>query len=77
VINPVKGGFFGEGNALAVAGVPTAAFMAAPDYLCAASPNGCIDKLSAELMHVQLQALAKALHRMHAMSAAELKGQNV
>ena len=35
-INPVKGGFFGEGNALAAAGVPTAAFMAAPDYLCTA-----------------------------------------
>ncbi len=77
VINPVKGGFFGEGNALAAAGVPTAAFMAAPDYLCAASPNGCIDKLSAELIHIQLQALAKALHRMHAMSAGELKGGKV
>jgi len=75
-INPVKGGFFGEGNALAAAGVPTAAFMAAPDYLCTAPKNGCIEKLSPELMHAQLQALAKALHKMDAMSAAELKGQN-
>jgi len=74
-INPVKGGFFGEGNALAAAGVPTAAFMAAPDYLCAAPANGCIEKLSADLMHAQIQALAKALHKMDAMSVAELKGQ--
>jgi hypothetical protein len=74
VINPVKGGFFGEGAPLAAAGVPTAAFMAAPDYLCTAPANGCIEKLSAELMHAQIQALAKAVHRMDGMSAAELKG---
>jgi hypothetical protein len=70
----VKGGFFGEGAPLAAAGVPTAAFMAAPDYLCTAPANGCIEKLSAELMHAQIQALAKAVHRMDGMSAAELKG---
>jgi hypothetical protein len=75
VINPVKGGFFGDGNALAAAGIPTVGFMAAPDYLCTAPENGCIEKLSPELMHAQLQALAKALHKMDSMSAAELKGQ--
>jgi hypothetical protein len=74
-INPVKGGFIGEGNALAAAGVPTVAFMAAPDYLCTTPANGCIEKLSPELIHAQLQALAKALHKMDAMSAADLKGQ--
>jgi hypothetical protein len=74
-INPVKGGFIGEGNALSMAGIPSVGFIVAPDYLCTTPENGCIDKLSPELMHAQLQALAKALHKMDAMSAAELKGQ--
>ena len=74
-INPVKAGFLGEGNALSMEGVPSVGFMVAPDYLCTTPESGCIEKLSPELMHAQLQALAKALHKMDVMSAAELKGQ--
>jgi hypothetical protein len=75
VVNPVKGGFFGEGSGLAGVGIPSVGFIPDPSYLLAAPANGCIEKLSPELIHTQLQALAKALHKMDSMSAAELRGE--
>jgi hypothetical protein len=36
--------------------------------------NGCIEKLSGELIHRQVQVFAKAITRMDGMPAAELKG---
>jgi hypothetical protein len=76
VVKPVppKGPFFGEGGALSRAGVPTIGYIPIPSYLVAGPPNGCIDKLSKTLLHAQIEALAKAIHRMDVMSAAELKG---
>jgi hypothetical protein len=73
VANPVKGGFLGEGSALARAGIPTIGYMPMPSYLLAGPANGCIEKLSGPLMHSQIEMFAKVLHRMHTMSAAELK----
>jgi hypothetical protein len=75
VVNPVKGGFFGEGSGLASVGIPSVGFIPDPSYLLAAPANGCIEKLSPELIHAQLQAFAKALHKMDGMSAAELRGE--
>ena len=74
VANPVKGGFLGEGSALARAGVPTIGYMPMPSYLLAGPANGCIEKLSGALLHSQIQVFAKVLHKIDTMSAAELKG---
>jgi len=76
VVKPVppKGPFFGEGGSLSRAGVPTIGYIPIPSYLIAGPPDGCIDRLSKTLMHAQIEAFAKVIHRMDAMSAAELKG---
>jgi hypothetical protein len=73
VVNPVDGGWLGEGSALSRAGVPTIGYIPQPHYLLAGPADGCIDKLSPDLLHAQIQVFAKVLHGMDAMSAAELK----
>jgi hypothetical protein len=72
VVNPVGGGFLGEGSSLSRAGVPTIGYIPQPNYLLAGPANGCIEKLSAELMHSQIQVFAKLIHRIDAMSVAQL-----
>jgi hypothetical protein len=74
VVNPTKGGFLGEGSSLSRAGVPTIGYIPMPSYLLAGPKDGCIEKLSAPLMHSQIEVFAKVIHKMDAMSAAELKG---
>jgi hypothetical protein len=74
VLLKTEGGFSGEGRFLANAGVPTIGYIPLPDYLAAAAPNGCIDKVSRSLMYGQIQALAKMIHVMDSLTAAELKG---
>jgi len=73
IVNPVKGGFLGEGSALSRAGVPTIGFIPQPNYLLAGPADGCIDKLSPRLMHAQIEVFAKTVHAIDAMSAADLK----
>ena len=73
VVNPVKGGFLGEGSALSRAGIPTIGFIPQPNYLLAGPADGCIGKLSPRLLHAQIQVFAKTLHTVDAMSAADLK----
>ena len=73
VANPVKGGFLGEGSGLSRAGIPTIGYMPMPSYLLAGPKNGCIEKLSAPLMHSQIEVFAKVLHKIQGTSAAELK----
>ena len=74
VVNPVNGGWLGEGGALSRAGVPTIGYIPQPNYLLAGPADGCIDKLSPELLHSQIEVFAKVLHTMDSMSAAQLKG---
>jgi hypothetical protein len=74
VVNPVHGGWIGEGGSLARAGVPTIGYIPQPNYLLAGPANGCIEKLSPELLHAQIEVFAKTIHLMDKMSAAELKG---
>jgi hypothetical protein len=76
VVNPVKGGFLGEGSALSRAGVPTIGYIPQPNYLLAGPADGCIEKLSPRLMHAQIEVFAKTIHTIDAMSAAELKKAN-
>jgi hypothetical protein len=73
VVNPVGGGFLGEGSSLSRAGVPTIGYIPQPNYLLAGPANGCIEKLSPELMHSQIQVFAKLIHRIDTMSAKDLK----
>jgi hypothetical protein len=73
-VNPVNGGWLGEGGGLSRAGIPTIGYIPQPNYLLAGPADGCIDKLSAELLHSQIEVFAKVIHRVDAMSATELKG---
>jgi hypothetical protein len=73
VVNPVNGGFLGEGSALSRAGVPTIGYIPQPNYLLAGPADGCIDKLNADLMHSQIQVFAKLIHKINTLSAAQLK----
>ena len=68
-----EGRFFGEGNALWAAGIPTIGYIPLPNYLLAGPANGCIEKLNAELLHRQVQVFAKVLLKMDSLSAAEMK----
>jgi len=74
VVDPIGGGFLGEGSALSRAGIPTIGYIPQPNYLLAGPADGCIDKLDAGLMHSQIQVFAKLVHGIETMSAAELKG---
>jgi hypothetical protein len=73
VVNPVDGGWLGEGSSLSRAGIPTIGYIPQPHYLLAGARDGCIDKLSPELLHSQIEVFAKVMHRMDSLSAAELK----
>jgi hypothetical protein len=73
VVNPVNGGWLGEGGALSRAGVPTIGYIPQPNYLLAGPANGCIEKLSPELLHGQIQVFARVIHAMDALSAEQLK----
>ena len=73
VVNPVNGGFLGEGSGLSRAGVPTIGYIPQPNYLLAGPADGCIEKLNPDLMHSQIQMFAKLVHRIDATSASQLK----
>lgn len=75
VVNPVHGGWIGEGGSLQRAGVPTIGYIPQPNYLLAGPANCCIEKLDAALLHSQIEVFAKAIHKIDATSAAELKSK--
>jgi hypothetical protein len=73
VVNPVNGGFLGEGSSLSRAGIPTIGYIPQPNYLLAGPADGCIGKLSPELMHSQIEVFARLVHRLDTLTAAELR----
>ncbi len=75
VVNPVNGGWLGEGGSLSRAGVPTIGYIPQPNYLLAGPADGCIEKLSPELLHSQIQVFAKVIHTIDGMTAAALKAR--
>ena len=77
VVQPASTGDTGDAFGLIEAGIPTIGYIAMPNYLCAAPPNGCIEKLSSELMYSQIQVFAKIIHKMDGMSIAQLRGQQL
>jgi hypothetical protein len=74
VVDPVNGGWLGEGGSLSRAGIPTIGYIPQPNYLLAGPADGCIEKLSPELLHSQIQVFAKLLHTIETRTAAQLKG---
>lgn len=73
VVNPVHGGWLGEGGGLSRAGVPTIGYIPQPNYLLAGPADGCIEKLSPERLHGEIEVFAKVIHKMDEMSAADLR----
>jgi hypothetical protein len=73
VVNPAHGGWIGEGSAPNRAGIPTIGYMPQPNYLLAGPENCDIEKLSAELLHSQIEVFAKLIHKIDQTSAADLK----
>ena len=74
VVNPANGGWLGEGSSLSRAGIPTIGYIPQPNYLLAGPADGCIEKLSPELLQSQIQVFAKLLHTIETMTAGQLKG---
>jgi hypothetical protein len=74
VVNPSHGGWFGEGSALSRAGIPTIGYIPQPNYLLASPADGCIAKLSSDLMYSQIKMFAAIIRKMDAMSRSELRG---
>ena len=58
------GYFFGEGRALARAGIPTIGFLPAPSYLLATGARGHIEKLDRRIFDVQVSLCRDLLHRL-------------
>jgi hypothetical protein len=67
--------FLGEGRGLVEAGVPTIGYLPSPDYLLAASPNGCADKFNLDLMYGQIQVFARLLHAMDGTPASVFRDE--
>jgi hypothetical protein len=72
-VNPVHGGWLGEGASLTRAGIPTIGYIPQPNYLLAGPADGCIEKLDAGLLHSQVQDFAKVIHILDGTPAGELK----
>src|SRR5882757_9671339 len=64
---------FGVGAPFQAAGVPQIGAIAGPEYLVTVSGNGDIDKLDEALAATQIAWLADIVHRLEAVSAAELR----
>ena len=71
-LRPMTEIYFGEGQPLFQAGIPTLSLISIPDYLCAASPGGDIDKLDGQLIHEQVSTFAKVIEAIDKAPASEL-----
>jgi len=58
-LRPKSTVYFGEGQPLYKAGIPTVSLIPAPDYLCATGEAGGLDKLDAGFMHEQIASFVK------------------
>ena len=75
VVNPVHNGWIGEGGGPNRAGIPTIGYIPQPNYLLAGPENCCIDKLSPELLHSQIEVFAKCIHKIDATDADVLRAK--
>ena len=54
--------------------MPVVGYITVPNYLLAGPKNGCIEKLSAERLHSEIELFTKVIHKMDIMTANQLKG---
>jgi hypothetical protein len=71
VIKPMSDIYFGEGQPMFQAGIPTLSLIALPDYLCAASA-AVSARLNPELLVEQIETFRKAIEAIDATPAADL-----
>jgi len=64
--------YFGEGQPMYIAGIPTISLVPGPDYLCTNAPDGYLDKLNFDLMEEQIATFAKVVARLDSMSKKEI-----
>lgn len=57
-LNPARSRYFGEGEPLYKAGIPTISLVPAPGYLCAVSDSGFIERIDKQLLYEQIQMFA-------------------
>jgi len=65
--------FFGIGQPLEDAGIPSLAFIAGPTYLVQIAENDCLDKFDATRMGEELNLVMELLQRIEVMSREELR----
>jgi hypothetical protein len=74
LLKPIGPAFFGVGAGLHGAGIPSLAYISAPNYLLALDgTRGHLDKFDAARMRAETVWAAKALRRLDAVPAAVLK----
>ena len=71
--NPLDWHWFGEGLNLFLAGIPTIAYIALPNYLLASPAHGDLAKVDPTRMYGEITAFAKLLCRLDSLPAAALK----
>ncbi|WP_223068616.1 Zn-dependent exopeptidase M28 [Paenibacillus caui] len=64
--------YFGEGQPLYEANIPTISLVPGPDYLCAVGDNGHIDKIDPDLMYEQIETFTKVVSVIDHMKSEEL-----
>jgi hypothetical protein len=71
-LRPANDLYPGEGEPLYRAGIPTISLVPLPDYLCAAPPDGGLDKLDVALMGEQIATFARVLAAIDAAETGAL-----
>lgn len=65
----------GEGGQLRSMGIPGIGLMGSPHYFFRCDPKGVIDKLSANVMHNQVEITTRMLAMMDRLTPAQMKGE--
>jgi len=64
--------YFGEGQPLYEANIPTISLVPGPDYLCAIGVNGHIDKIDLDLIYEQIETFTKVVSAIDIAKTEEL-----
>lgn len=64
--------YFGEGQPMYIAGIPTISLVPGPDYLCTNAPDGYVDKINYDLMEEQIATFKKCIELLDNMSEKEI-----
>lgn len=72
LLRPMAEIYFGEGQPLFQEGIPTLSLIALPDYMCAATPSGALDKIDRQLLLEQITTFAQAIAAIDKTPAEQL-----